>query len=207
MQPLSPEELVRWCQRTLPDDSRAFEALIARYKGRVYATTYRLMGNPHDAEDLAQEVFVKIYRGIRTLDDPATLNTWIYRITTNACYDALDKRRRSPATDSLTPDDEWDGEPRYADDRTLTPEASALQRELRRCIEATLRELDDDGRAALVLRDVEGRSYQEIAEGLKVGLSAIKMRIHRARLAFQRVFDRLCPGLRGKPAWSSEHAE
>lgn len=207
MQSLSPEELVRWCQRTLPEDSRAFEALIARYKGRVYATTYRLMGNQHDAEDLAQEVFVKIYRGIRTLGDPSTLNTWIYRITTNACYDALDKRRRSPATDSLTPDDEWDNEPRYADNRMLTPEESALQRELRLCIEATLRELDDDGRAALVLRDVEGRSYQEIAEALVVGLSAIKMRIHRARLAFQRAFDRLCPGLRGKAEWSTRHAE
>ena len=207
MQSVEPEQLVRWCQRTLPDDTRAFEVLVAQYKQRVYATTYRLMGNPHDAEDLAQEVFVKIYRGIRTLDDPATLNTWIYRIATNACYDALDKRKRAPATDSLTPDDDWDGEPRYADERMLTPEANALQRELRRCIEVTLHELDDDGRAALVLRDVEGRSYQEIADSLKVGLSAIKMRIHRARLAFQRVFDRVCPGLHGRAEWSPPHAK
>ena len=89
----------------------------------------------------------------------------------------------------------------------LTPEANALQRELRRCIEVTLHELDDDGRAALVLRDVEGRSYQEIADSLKVGLSAIKMRIHRARLAFQRVFDRVCPGLHGRAEWSPPHAK
>ena len=199
MESLSSEELVRWCQRTLPEDTRAFEALVAQYKGRVFATTYRLMGNYHDAEDLAQEVFVKVYRGIRTLSEPATLNTWIYRVTTNTCFDALEKRKRGGQTASLDGDDNdgWEGKPPYADEQQLTPEEATLQRELRRCLEATLQALDADGRAVLVLRDVEGRSYQEIAESLATGLSAIKMRIHRARIAFQRVFDKLCPGLRG----------
>ena len=82
------------CQRTLPDDTRAFELLVSQYKDRVYATAYRLMGNPQDAEDQAQEAFLKIYRGIRSLDEPATLTSWIYRITTNTCFDALNKRKR-----------------------------------------------------------------------------------------------------------------
>jgi RNA polymerase sigma-70 factor (ECF subfamily) len=197
MQSLSPDELVRWCKRTLPDDTRAFEALVAQYKARVFATTYRLLGDYHEAEDAAQEVFVKVYRGIRSLEDPATLNTWIYRIATNTCFDLLDKRRRAPGILPLTPDERQEGEPPYADDKGRTPEEDALAWELRRCLEDTLRALEPEGRAVLVLRDVEGCSYQEIAEMLALGLSAVKMRIHRARLAFQRLFETICPGLRG----------
>ena len=131
------------------------------------------------------------------LSEPATLNTWIYRIATNTCFDMLERRRRAPQTGPLaatTGDDE--AEVRYADEREPSPEVSAMQRELRHCLEATLQELDLDARAVLVLRDVEGRSYQEIAETLAAGMSAVKMRIHRARLAFQQLFDRICPGMR-----------
>ena len=197
MQPLPPDELVRWCQRTLPDDTRAFEALVSQYKVRVFATTYRLLGDYHEAEDAAQEVFVRVYRGIKSLEEPATFSSWIYRIATNICFDLLAKRRRAPGAVSLTPDDRQDGELPYADDKAPSLEENMLTQELRRCLEDTLRALEPEGRAVLVLRDVEGRSYQEIAETLTVGLSAVKMRIHRARLAFQRLFDTICPGLRG----------
>lgn len=186
------------CQRTLPDDTRAFELLVSQYKDRVYATAYRLMGNPQDAEDQAQEAFLKIYRGIRSLDEPATLTSWIYRITTNTCFDALNKRKRRPQTTPLTPpDEEGDEEPRYADTRALSPEEAAMRAESRACLERTLSQLDEIGRTVLVLRDIEDRPYQEIAEILKLGLSAVKMRIHRARLAFQQTLDKVCPGLRG----------
>lgn len=196
MEPIAAEELVRRCQRTLPDDTRAFELLVAQYKDRVFATTYRLMGDLQDAEDLAQEVFLKVYRGIRSLDDPATVTSWIYRIATNTCFDALSKKKRRPQTLSLTPvDDQGAEEIFYADTRTPTPEEIALRHEARRCLEKTLAQLDEIGRAALVLRDVEDRPYQEIAEVLSVGLSAVKMRIHRARLAFQQLLDKVCPGL------------
>src|SRR5918997_6740872 len=103
MDALQPEALVRLCQQTLPEDTRAFEALVAQLKGRVYATAYRLLGNPHDAEDQAQEVFIKVYRGIKDLSDPATVVPWIYRITVNTCFDALDRRQRAPTTTSTTP--------------------------------------------------------------------------------------------------------
>jgi len=196
METLQPEALVRLCQQTLPEDTRAFEALVALFKGRVYATAYRLMGNQHDAEDQAQEVFIKIYRGIRHLDDPTTVAAWISRVTTNTCFDALAKRQRSPRTTSMTPlAPEPDDEREYADTRTGTPEEAALRRELRACLEDTLHQLDLAERAALILRDVEGRTYQEIAETFAVGLSAVKMRIHRARLAFQQLFERICPDL------------
>jgi RNA polymerase sigma-70 factor (ECF subfamily) len=196
---LSPEEIVRQCQRTLPDDTRAFEALVTQYKARVFTIAYRLMGNRQEAEDQAQEVFLKVYRSIKQLHDPATLVPWLDRITTNTCFDALNKQQRRPATTSLTPPNH-DAQPQFIDPHSLSPEESALRRELRDCLEATLARLDLVGRAALILRDIEDHSYQEIAETLGIGLSAVKMRIHRARLAFQQMLDVLCPGVRGERA-------
>lgn len=193
MPAIPPEELVRWCQRTLPDDTRAFEALIAQYKQSVFATAYRLMGNRQEAEDQSQEVFLKIYRGIKGLAEPATLTTWIYRITTNTCLDALDKQQRRPATIPLTADEEEGDEADYADARAQTPEESILREELRNCLEQTLIKLATEERSVLILRDVEDCSYQEVAAILEIGLSAVKMRIHRARLAFKRLLEQICP--------------
>ena len=99
---------------------------------------------------------------------------------------------------SLTPSpDEPNAEPQFVDSRSLLPQESALRRELREYLEATLARLDLVGRAALILRDIEDHSYQEIVEILGIGLSAVKMRIHRARLTFQQLLDVLCPGVRG----------
>lgn len=197
METVAPEDLVRRCQQSAPEDTRAFEQLVALYKDRVFATAYRLMGNRQDAEDQAQEVFLKIYRNIKGLDDPATVTSWIYRITTNTCFDALNKQKRRPKTTSLTPpDDDGNEEPRYADAEALSPEEAALRRETWRCLEKTLSQLDETVRAALILRDIEDRPYQEIAETLSIGLSAVKMRIHRARLSFQQLLEKICPGIK-----------
>lgn len=196
MDALSPEALVHWCQSTLPDDTRAFEALVARYKAGVFATAYRMLGDRQEAEDEAQEVFLKVYRGIATLDAPATLTAWIMRITVNTCLDAIARQRRRPPTVSIDPPDAGDAPaPQYEDTRTPSPEHVALSGEARRCIESTLARMEPASRAALVLRDVNDRSYQEVAAVLAVGLSAAKMRIHRARLAFQQLLEAVCPDL------------
>lgn len=207
MESLPPQTLARLCQQTLPEDTRAFQALVGQLKARVYATTYRLMGNRQDAEDQAQEVFVKVYRGIQDLDDPATVTTWIYRLTANTCLDALRKRGRSPNTTvAAPPSANRDEEPQYADPNAATPEEVALRRELRDCLEDVLQRLDPGERAVLVLRDVEEHPYQEIAETLEIGLGATKMRIHRARIAFQQLFTSLCPEL-WRPGRMSRAAE
>jgi len=197
LETISPEELVLRCQRTLPDDTRAFEALVTQYKTRVYALAYRLMGNREEAEDQAQEVFLKIFRSIKDLDEPEKLTSWIYRITTNTCLDALNKRKKQPVAFQYSLADGKEDEfetMQYADTSNLTPEETAMQKELYRCLQRTLARLDADGRAVIVLRDIEGFSYQEIANQLALQLSAVKMRIHRARLAFQQLLDQICPG-------------
>jgi RNA polymerase sigma-70 factor, ECF subfamily len=195
--PLSPEDLTRWCQRTLPHDTRAFQQLITTYKLRVFRTAYRLMGNRQDAEEVAQEVFLKVYQSIHSLDDPATLTAWIYRITVNMCLNELRRQKRRPNTVPLPPwGENGDQDASQIDTANATPEEEALRRDLQRCIEVVLGQLSAVERAVLVLRELENRSYQEVADILRVGLSAAKMRIHRARLAFQQLFDQICPELR-----------
>ena len=131
-----------------------------------------------------------MYRTIATLDDPATLTTWIYRITTNTCLDALTARQRRPRTEPFAaPSGDADGaadDPALPDRVTPTPEEAALGAEVRRCIEETLAGLGALERAVLVLREIEERSYQEVADCVALGLSAVKMRIHRARVVFAR---------------------
>ena len=195
MQPNAPEDLVRQCQQSLPRDTRAFEQLVALYKERVFATAYRLMGNQQDADDMAQEAFLKIYHHIKDLAEPATVTAWIYRITTHTCLDALTTRQRRPRTASLHPEVDEDREGSFVDTQRPTPEEEALHRELRRCVEETLAALGPLERTAIVLRDVEDRPYQEIADTLALGLSAVKMRIHRARAAFGQLFPARCPEL------------
>lgn len=193
---LTPEELVGWCQRSLPDDTRPFEELVTLYKGRVFATAYRIMGNYQEAEDLSQEVFLKVYAGIKDLDEPASLTSWIYRITGNTCMDALRKRKRRPTTVSLLvhQDNETNGEELgVIDTQSPQPEEAALRHELQWCLEETLRTLEPAQRTMIVLRDIEDRTYDEIATTLALGLSAVKMRIHRARLLFRDVLRRVCP--------------
>jgi RNA polymerase sigma-70 factor, ECF subfamily len=192
---ISPEELALWCQQTLPDNTRAFEALVARYKNKVFTTAYRLMGNREDAEDQAQNVFLKIFRNIKKLDQPVTLEAWIHRITINTCLDALEKTRRQPPTASISHfDSEEDAPQDFADKNSLDARQIAENKELLDCLQKALSKLDSSGRSALVLRDIEDRSYEEIAEALKIGLSAVKMRIHRARLSVQKLIEQICPG-------------
>lgn len=195
MNHLSAEELALMCRQMLPDDTRAFEAIVARYKNRVFATAYRLLKDREEAEDQAQEIFLKIYRGIGRLSDPATFEAWLRRITVNTCLDALEKRKTRPAATVIFGGDEETGGfdvPANANSAADSYE----NKEILNCLEKALAKMEPHGRAAVVLRDIEELSYEEIAASLKVGLSAVKMRIHRARLAVQKLIEEVCPGIR-----------
>ncbi len=193
MDNLSAEDLARLCQQTLPDDTRAFEAIVARYKKRVFATAYRLMDNREEAEDQAQEVFLKIYRSIKNLSEPVTFEAWLQRITVNTCLDALEKVKRRPAI-KIHLDDDEESRGGFDVPAKSNPAETYENKEIRNCLEKALAKLEPQGRSVIILRDVEELSYEEIAESLKAGLSAVKMRIHRARLAIQKLIEEVCPG-------------
>lgn len=194
MQYRSPEQLVRRVQQTLPGDHSAFEQLVTQYKQLVFATALRLMGNREDADEVTQDVFLKVHDEIKRLEEPATFNSWVSRITINTCLTAL-RRQRRLRTDSLEQAVQNLDRDFAVTSLTLLPESAALAHELRACIEQALAKLGEGERVILMLRDVEDCSYQEISDQLRISLSAVKMRIHRTRLLFRSVFERVCPDL------------
>ena len=193
---LSDEELVARCKTELPHDTRSYELLVQRHMNRVYSLVYRMVCNKEEAEDLTQEVFLKVFNNLKKYEQQAAFSTWLYRIATNTALDALDKTRRRPqAAPPLKGRDRAEEE---TDQINLQPspeegpEDSFIRAELRECISRVLKKLDKEQARMLVLRDFNDLSYDEISKTLGAGLSAVKMRIHRSRLAFQEVFNQFC---------------
>jgi len=186
--------LVRRCQETLPYDARPFEALVKRYRQQVFAIAYRMMGEAKETEDQTEEVFIKVYQSIKRFRGEAAFSTWIYRIAVNTCLDALGKQQRRPqrVAADIAEAEEAKYPIRIAERAEPTPEQAALRRELIECIRDTMMALRDKERLILTLRDVQGMEYRQIADVLTVRIGAVKMRIHRARLAFQQAFARIC---------------
>ena len=192
------EELVARCKIELPENTRSYEILVQRYLSRVYSITYRVVGNKEEAEDITQEVFIKVYHGLKKFEQQASFSTWIYRIATNTALDSLDKIARRPKihirlfSSKNDPQETGLNSPDLHASSHTEPEEAAEQSELRECIQSVLKKLDREQAQLLLLRDFDDRSYDEIAKFLEAGLSAVKMRIHRARLAFQHLFGQIC---------------
>lgn len=183
--PLEEQALVRAAKIAPADDLRAFEALIERNQGHVVANCRHLTGSPAEAEDLAQEVFVKAFFALRKFEERSSFRTWVRQIKVNHCLTHLTKRKKERAVDL--------DDPKVAEDQALRVEAVAEEQLLaddeRARIQAVLDALGESLRVPLVLRDLDGLSYQEIAEQLGLGLSAVKMRIKRGREEFRRLYQ------------------
>ncbi len=175
-------------------DVDAFNALVLRYQDGVYTLTFRLMGEAHSAADAAQEAFIAAYRRLDTYRG-GSFRSWLLRIATNQCYDELRRVKRRPA---ISVEDMGD-EPPLPDDSD-TPEETVLQRELQQAIQDCINALNADQRVALVLCDVEGLNYQEIADQVGAQVGTVKSRLSRARAAvrdcLQAVRELLPPAYR-----------
>lgn len=199
MSMLSDEELVMRCKTELPANTRSYELLVQRHMNKVFSIVYRIVYDREEAEDITQEVFVKVYNSIKKFEQQASFSSWLYRIATNSALDALDKMKRQHKTVlPFSHKDRKSDEEDQVDALSLHaspaagPEEQSIRRELRECIHGVLKKLDREQTQVLVLRDFEDLSYDEIATQLTTSLSAVKMRIHRARLAFQNLFGQLC---------------
>ena len=175
------EQLVERAQTALEGDLRAFEELVERHTRKVVTNCRHLTRAPADAEDLAQEVFVKAFFALKKFRGGSTFRTWLQRIKVNHCLDHLRRREGKVHTD-------------IEDLHTEPSEPPAAERwevthDKRQRIEQVLDLLSDTLRVPLIMRDMDGYSYQEIADALGVGLSAVKMRIKRAREEFRRLYD------------------
>ena len=191
---LDEKELI---ERSQKGDIDAFEELVARYERKVYTIAYRYMGNPEDASDLAQETFLKVFKSIDKFRGESSFSTWIYRITANICKDELRKIKRKPQT-SL--DQEiWLDEGsviRQVVDEKPTPDEAFEQKELWNYLQDLIANLSPEYRMVIVLRDINGYSYEEIAQITETSLGTVKSRLNRARKALSEQINLLKGGIK-----------
>ena len=155
-------------------DPRAFDAIVDRYERRVYGVALRMCGDAEDARDVTQEVFVNALRALRTFRGDAQLSTWFHRVAINASYDHARKRKRRLAQPI---DDEHDRA-----DEGPGPEESAVAASRAAAVHRALAAISAEHRAVIVLHDLQGLDYPEVAEALGIPLGTVKSRIHRARV-------------------------
>lgn len=171
-----------WIARAKAGDMQAFEALILQHEKIVYNVALRMMNHSEDARDISQEVFLKAYKSIGQFDERAMFSTWLYRITTNTCIDEL-RRRKGKQSYSL--EEELESEEgsmqRQIADEGETPEESLLRAERADELKKALAQLTEEHRLAVILRDIRGLSYEEIAEIMDLPMGTVKSRISRAR--------------------------
>ena len=169
-------------ERARRGDAAAFEALVREHGPMVYNLALRTLGDPQAAEDLAQEAFVRAWRGLDGFRDEARFGTWLYRIVTNLCYNRLPRLRRQLA--ELDPD-EAAGLP----DEGQRVDARLLDDELRRRLHAEIKALPEAYRLLVTLRHLQGMSYAEIAEATAMPLGTVKTGIHRARNRLRQALE------------------
>ena len=171
---MNEEKLI---SRAAKGDASAFNELLGLHEKKMYAVCLRMCANQEDAQDCLQEAMLRIYRSISGFKGQSSFSTWIYRVAMNTCLDELRKKKNKQAAslDSLldtgwSPSDDYD-----------TPEHHAIEGERKKAIRTVISELPDDMRSAIVLRDIEGFSYEEISEMLGINVGTIKSRISRGR--------------------------
>jgi RNA polymerase sigma-70 factor, ECF subfamily len=167
--------------RAREGDQAAFGELVERYQGAVYNLAYRMLGDSGEAEDAAQEIFVRIYRQLARYDDARRFSTWVLAIATNYCIDQLRRRRlQLVPLEEIVP---------WARSREAGPEREALDREARDEIQGLLGRLPEKYRAVLILRYWQDLSCAEIGEVLRVPEGTVKTQLHRARQALLRLME------------------
>ena len=168
-------------QSVLDGDVNAFEVLVKEYEKNVYNLALRMTGNSEDAADMSQEAFIKAYNSLSSFRGDSKFSVWLYRIVSNVCLDYLRSRTRKPTVSLSTEND--DGEEIELDiaDETQSPEFLFDRRLTRDAVRRGLAALPPDHREILLLREIQGLSYEEIAEALELEAGTVKSRIFRAR--------------------------
>jgi RNA polymerase sigma-70 factor (ECF subfamily) len=191
----------RLVERARAGDVRAFEALVRRYERWVFTLAFRMVGDRGDAEDIAQEVFLKAYRGLAGFRGGSRFSTWLYAIASHHCLNHLasrDARARRAERTGTASDGRGGALPSVLDriaDETPGPDAVLERHELQRMVQHELLRLTEHHRIVLILRDIQGMSYEDIAATLGVELGTVRSRLHRARMELKaRLGPRLDDG-------------
>ena len=174
----------------LAGEERAFQELVDRYQTRLLNFIYRTIGDRERAEDLVQEVFIRVYRHLHRFDRSKKFSTWIYTIASNLAKNELRNRSRNPLVLFQSIRKHWqqeDERPLQFEDSASRPDDMFRKRHLRELVEQSVDRLPEHHRQVFVLRELEGKSYEEIAEITECNLGTVKSRLNRARNAFASI--------------------
>lgn len=194
--PMEPDREHRLIERLRQRDELAFNEIVGLYQTRVYNLVYRMLGNREEARDVAQEVFITVFKAIHLFRGESKFSTWLYRIATNHCKNRLKylgRRAVFPKTtlDELTEREQLESASMSTSGTIERPDRLIEGREVEKLLQEALEELDEDHRLLIVLRDVQNLSYQEIAEITQLAEGTVKSRLHRARAALrERLLDK-----------------
>ena len=159
----------------------AFEELVLEHQNRVYSLALRMMGNEEDAWDMTQEAFIKAYSSLANFRGDSKFSVWLYRLTSNVCIDFLRKRKRRQTASLTYINEDNEAQELELPDERFAPELLVERSEQRQAVGRALGELPDDYRQILVMREINGLSYNEIGEALELEPGTVKSRIFRAR--------------------------
>ncbi len=173
-----------WVSRARAGDQTAFEAIVQRYERQIYSFVYRMMGNAEDASDLTQECFVRAYRNLGKTNADLNVSAWLHRIASNACLDVLRRRQRI----RWLPWDNTKHEPMLGSADSDSPEHVAVSSEVSSIVQSTLSKMSPRNRAALIMREYEGLSCDEIGDVLGISRSAAKSILFRSREEFRKLY-------------------
>lgn len=174
-------------RKVLDGDQEAFAELVALHEKQVYNLCLRMTGHPEDARDLAQEAFLKAWRGLRFYKFESSFSTWLYRLTSNVCIDFLRQQKRRGTGSLVVSDEEGEETELEVPDPDPLPEQQVIQQENQRIVAAAMDELEEEFRLALTLRVVDELSYEEIGEILDLKPGTVKSRIARARIKLKKI--------------------
>jgi RNA polymerase sigma-70 factor (ECF subfamily) len=179
----------------LDGEARGFDVLVERYQTRLLNFVYRIVGDRERAEDLVQEVFVRVYRHLGRFDRSKKFSTWIYTIASNLAKNELRNRARNPLVLFTSMTKGWEDEerPLEFEDPLSRPDDLFRKRHVRELVETSVAQLPTHHREVFMLREIEGRSYEEIAEITNCNLGTVKSRLNRARNSFAEIIE---PALR-----------
>ncbi len=163
-------------------EPQAFETLVLTYQHRIFSISLRMLGDRGEAEEVAQEVFLRVHRSIRNFRGEAKISTWLYAITSRLCLNRLKSRGRTRPAGDTTLARIPDGQP--------GPGAALEASELEAALHRAIAELDDERRIVVVLRDLHGLAYEEIAAALELPLNTVRSRLHRARMELKERLER-----------------
>ena len=182
---IDEKELIRQAKS---GNLKAYEEIIGLYEKKVFSTIYYMVKNDNEVEDIAQEVFIKIYKNLGNFKEESSLYTWIYRITVNVCIDELKKRKKVVNLEEKIDTKDGEVELQLSDD-SKSPTDIAEDNDLKDKLEKCIKKLPESQRMMIILRDIKGFTYMEIAEIMKMNLGTVKSKINRARASLKELLE------------------